>query len=149
MSGRTNWLAIWLAAALVAASAAPLRAQNGPTAEEAIQREREVFGPPAPQPRCGSGGPGEIVVCAPESGDQYRVPSTADSDPNSREARRRLDDGIPRAPQVGTVIDCANGGCIGFGSVPPPAYIVDFSQIPEAPAGSDAERIAKGEAPAP
>lgn len=145
MSGR----AIWLAIATCAALASPVRAQQGPTAEQAIQREREVFGPPSPQPRCGSGGPDEIVVCAPESSDQYRVPSTADSDPSSREARRRLNDGIPRAPQVGTVIDCSTGGCIGFGSVPPPAYIVDFSQIPEAPAGSDAERIAKGEAPAP
>lgn len=148
-----------MATALIAAPAfAPVAADAqdtgvatapGPTAEQAIVREREVFGPPPPKPRCGSGGPGEIVVCAPEVGDAYRVQSTADSDPNSLAARRRLNDGIPRAPQVGTVIDCSNGGCIGFGSVPPPAYLIDFSQLPEAPVGSDADLIAKGEARAP
>ena len=136
------------ALALVAVCAASAHAQTGPTAEQAIQREKEVYGPPPPKPRCGSGGPDEIVVCAPESGDQFRVPSTAESDPNSREAKRRLDDGIPRAPQVGTVIDCSRG-CVGFGSVPPPAYIIDFSTIPDAPPGSDADLIAKGEKPAP
>ena len=137
------------ALALVAVSAAPAHAQTGLTAEQAVQREKEVYGPPPPKPRCGSGGPDEIVVCAPESGDQFRVPSTADSDPNSREAKRRLDDGIPRAPNVSGLPECSQGGCMGFGSVPPPAYMIDFSTIPDAPAGSDADLIAKGEKPAP
>lgn len=37
-----------------------------------------------------------------------------------------------------------HGNPIGFGSVPPPAYIVDFDELPEAPPGSDADRIARG-----
>jgi hypothetical protein len=139
------------AMALTASLSAPARAQDaaGPTAEQAIERGKEVFGPPPPKPRCGSGGPGEIVICAPGNGDEFRVQSTAELDPDSLEAKRLLDGGIPRAPQVGTVIDCSRGGCIGFGSVPPPAYIIDFSTIPEPPPGSDADLISKGEKKAP
>lgn len=37
-----------------------------------------------------------------------------------------------------------HGNSIGFGSVPPPAYILDFDELPETPEGSDAERIARG-----
>ena len=37
-----------------------------------------------------------------------------------------------------------HGNSIGFGKVPPPAYIVDFDELPEAPEGSDADRIARG-----
>lgn len=37
-----------------------------------------------------------------------------------------------------------HGNPIGFGSPPPPAIIVDFDALPEAPAGSDADRIARG-----
>lgn len=37
-----------------------------------------------------------------------------------------------------------HGKPIRFGGAPPPAYIVDFDQLPEAPAGSDADRIARG-----
>jgi hypothetical protein len=141
--------AIMAAVALVAIFAAPAHAQSGPTAEQAIEREKEVYGPPPPKPRCGSGGPGEIVVCAPESGDQFRVPSTADSDPHSRAAKRRLDDGIPRAPNVSGLPDCSIVKCMGLGSAPEPAYLIDFSTIPDAPPGSDADLIAKGQKPAP
>ncbi len=147
MSGR----AFLVVALLAAGSSAPALAQDSasPAAEEAIQRGKEVFGPAPPQPRCGSGGPGEIVVCAPESGPEFRVQSTAELDPNSREAKRLRDGGIPRAPQVGTVIDCSQGGCIGFGSVPPPVYYIDFATLPADPPGSDADLIARGEKKAP
>lgn len=37
-----------------------------------------------------------------------------------------------------------HGNPIGFGSVPPPAYIVNFEELPDAPPGSDADRIARG-----
>lgn len=83
---------------------------------------------------------GDIVVCA-ERPDEQRMPSTADSDPNSREA---LDDGRLRPPDV------AGGGIfrgrptMGFGRVTVP-YMIDLSTIPEAPAGSDADKIARGE----
>lgn len=88
---------------------------------------------------------GEIVVCGADRGEQWRVPSTADSDPTSRQA---TDNGVARAPGVGSLPDCSRG-CVGFGRVPPPVYVVDFTKLPEAPAGSDADRIARGEAPAP
>ena len=34
-----------------------------------------------------------------------------------------------------------------MGSVPPPAYLIDFDELPETPPGSDAERAAQGLAP--
>ena len=37
-----------------------------------------------------------------------------------------------------------HGNPIGFGSVPPPALIIDVGALPEAPPGSDADRIARG-----
>ncbi|WP_240197909.1 hypothetical protein [Novosphingobium sp. P6W] len=86
----------------------------------------------------------EIVVCAPDQ-DQFRMPSTADSDPTSDQA---LKDGRLHTPDV------AGGGIFKgkatatFGSVEQP-YIIDLSTIPMAPAGSDADKIAKGEIRAP
>ena len=88
---------------------------------------------------------GEIVVCGVDRGEQWRVPSTAESDPKSRQGR---DIGMPTAPNVSSLPDCAIVKCHGFGKVPPPIYVVDFTKLPEAPVGSDADRIAKGEAPA-
>ena len=85
------------------------------------------------------------MVCA-DHGEDQRVPSTAETDPNSREARRALDGGIPRAPQFDRGY-CAS--CQHFGSVPPPVYYVDVTKLPAAPAGSDAEAIANGEKAAP
>ena len=35
-------------------------------------------------------------------------------------------------------------GCVRLGSVPPPALIIDVEALPEAPPGSDADRIARG-----
>lgn len=57
-------------------------------------------------------------------------------------------DGAPRAPSVSGLRDCSRG-CIGFGSAPVPMYFFDITALPEAPAGSDADRIAKGEIKAP
>lgn len=37
-----------------------------------------------------------------------------------------------------------HGNPIGFGKVPPPAYIVDFEELPDTPEGSNADRIARG-----
>lgn len=84
---------------------------------------------------------GEIVVCGADHGERWRVPSTADSDPESRQG---TNNGVPRAPSVSSLPDCRHG-CIGLGKAPPPLYIIDLRKMPEAPAGSDADRIAKGE----
>ena len=91
---------------------------------------------------------GEITVCAP---DEFRIPSTADSDPNSREA---LNDGRLHTPDVagaGIFRGKATAGsmCLVPPCPPEQPYLIDLSSIPEAPAGSDADRIAKGEIRAP
>lgn len=87
---------------------------------------------------------GEIVVCAPDE-NQQRVPSTSESDPNSAAA---LNDGRLHTPDV-----AGNGIFKGkptatFGKVVVP-YLIDLKSIPVAPAGSDADKIAKGELRAP
>ena len=112
---------------------------------EMLAAAHAVYGVPDPRARCKPSAGEEIVVCA-DHGEDLHVPSTAESDPNSRAARRALDGGIPRAPQFdrGYCAECAH-----FGSVPPPVYYVDVTKLPAPPAGSDAERIANGEAPAP
>ncbi len=139
----------WAAAALLLiAPAAPLAAQDsGVSASEAIQQARKTYGPPPPRKQCKEQGDNEeIVVCAEEEQDdaQFRVKSTSDLDPESREA---LNDGLPRAPDVaGDGIFKGKG--ISLGSAPVPAYMFDLSELPKAPEGSDADLIAKGEKPA-
>ena len=92
--------------------------------------------------RCGtSTGRGEIVVCGADHGEDVRVPSTADSDPDSREGQNN---GIPQAPNVSGLPDCRKG-CMGFGKAPPRIYVIDLKSIPEAPKDSDADKVARGE----
>ena len=112
---------------------------------EMLAAAHAVYGVPDPHPRCKPSTGDEIVVCANHGGDQ-QVPSTAETDPNSRAARRALNGGIPRAPQFdrGYCAECAH-----FGAVPPPVYYVDVTKLPAPPAGSDADQIAKGEQAAP
>jgi len=89
---------------------------------------------------------GEIVVCV-DRGEDLRVASTAESDPSSLAARRALNNGIPRAPQLDRGSCKGQPGCVVGGWAPPPIYVIDLSTIPEAPEGSDADKIAKGELP--
>jgi hypothetical protein len=117
------------------------------TAESMTARANAAYGPLVPQrPKaCGTQDKnGEIVVCAPDNGKQWRIPSTTDSDPTSRQATRT---GIPRAPQLdrGSCKGKGQLGCIGIGRAAAPMYMIDLSTIPETPKGSDAEKIAKGE----
>jgi hypothetical protein len=85
---------------------------------------------------------GEIVVC------REVVDTGENSFSGDREAaRKRYAEetalkGAPRAPDAFGIPD--NGKGIGFGGVPPPAYMVDFEVLPQAPAGSDADRLARG-----
>jgi hypothetical protein len=83
---------------------------------------------------------GDIVVCAPAP-DEYRMPSTNESDPTSRQA---LDDGRLHTPDVAGNGIFKGKSTMSFGSVAAP-YIIDLSTIPEAPKGSDADKIGKGE----
>ena len=129
--------------ALVAA--VPATAQDAADAkvDAAIAATKQAYGPPPPQRRCGVAATnGEIVVCAADRGEDQRIPSTADSNPTSREA---LYDGLPRAPQLDRGSCKGEGGCMSFGYAPPPIYYIDIKALPEAPAGSDADLIARGE----
>lgn len=112
-----------------------------------VERAKAAYGPLAPQrpKNCGSQDKnGEIVVCAPDDGKQWRVPSTTDSDPTSRQATRT---GVPRAPQLdrGSCKGKGQIGCIGLGGRAREIYMIDLKSIPETPKDSDAEKVANGE----
>jgi hypothetical protein len=141
------------AIAILACLTLPLTAQAvfaqdaGQSAEQMVDRAKAAYGPLAPQrpKNCGSQDKsGEIVVCAPDDGKQWRVPSTSESDPTSRQATRT---GMPRAPQLdrGSCKGKGQLGCIGLGGRAREIYMIDLKSIPETPKGSDAEKVANGE----
>ena len=139
-----------MALALIVPAGARAQAPPDPAATDRavadrLEQAKAVYGVKDSRAACRPKVGDEIVVCA-DHGEDQRVPSSAESDPNSRAARRALDGGIPRAPQFDRGY-CAS--CQHFGSVPPPVYYVDVTKLPAAPAGSDAEAIANGEKAAP
>ncbi len=147
------WFKVVAAGLATIAPFTALSAQTaGVTAEDAIANAKQVYGPPPPTRNCSKPkkdqDANEIVVCAKQQDDsQFRVKSTSELDPNSREA---LDDGRPHAPDLaGAGIfkgkPTVSGACLLQGCPPPPAYVLDFSLLPDAPEGSDADKIAKGE----
>lgn len=85
---------------------------------------------------------GEIVVCR-EVGDRGESPLTGDRDATQkRYAEETAFKDAPRPPDMFGIPD--NGKGIGFGGVPPPVLMIDVEALPKAPAGSDADRIARG-----
>lgn len=120
------------------------------TAGEALEAAGDAFGPKKPKPCPKTTDPNEIVVCAaPQDDSEFRVKSSGQLDPNDRSNN----DGLPRAgdiagiagPGIFTGPATAGGACLP-GSCPPEMPImIDLEAIPEAPAGSDADKIAKGE----
>ena len=122
--------------AVAAAAASPTPAV---TAEQALETARAIFsGTPKKAAPCAEAKGDEIVVCAEheDPATQY-VPSDTDSgDP---------DDGVPRAPDV---TGLPTGG-MRMGKTPRHPLIIDLKSIPEAPPGSDADKIARGEKAAP
>lgn len=85
---------------------------------------------------------GEIVVCRRlgESGENYYSGSASDA--RKRYAEETAFKGSPATPNVSGLAD--NGKGISLGGVPPPALIIDVGALPDAPPGSDADRIARG-----
>ena len=90
---------------------------------------------------------GEIIVCRRRTGDENRL-----YDKETAERRHAEDTAFkadPRTPDF--ISDCQDQGwppgCYRVGKVPPPAYLIDFSKLPETPPGSDADRIGRGLAP--
>jgi hypothetical protein len=139
---------------LFAGTAPPLAAQSSPptnSADQAIEAAREAYGPPRPEPRCRApASPDEIVVCAADQDqDQFRVRSDRDAEDDY--ARETMNKGDPKAPDVAGPGIFRGAPTVGSLCIPglqkcppPPAIMVDFSQLPEAPPGSDADRIARG-----
>jgi len=85
---------------------------------------------------------GEIVVCREAGDDGTNSLSGSRADAQKRYARETAFKGGPPPPDLFGIPD--NGKGIGFGGVPPPALIIDVEALPKAPAGSDADRIARG-----
>ncbi len=130
--------------ALPARSAEP---ELDPQVAERLGQAMARLGVETVQDRCRAARKsGEIVVCV-DRGEDLRVPSTAESDPSSLAARHALNNGVPLAPQLDRGSCKDKPGCVVGGWAPPPIYVIDPAAIPEAPAGSDADRIAKGEMP--
>lgn len=132
----------------------PGAAQDTPravTAEQALADAKEAYGPPDTRAsaQCPPQQPGaEIVVCAVQQDQsQFRVESSGDLDPEGAGARG----GVPRAPDVGHRYppgQVSVSGCFIPPCPPPMPKIIDLKAIPEAPPGSDADRVARGLAPA-
>lgn len=115
---------------------------------ERLEQAKSVYGVPDPRLRCRpKPGSDEIVVCV-DRGEDQRV-DREPPDPNTLEGRNALNGGVPRAPQFDRGSCRGQPGCITGGWAPPPVYYVDVTALPEAPPGSDADKIAKGEIPEP
>lgn len=84
---------------------------------------------------------GEIVVCREVGSDGTGLTGNRE-ETQKRYAQETMLKGAPRAPEAFGIPD--NGKGIGFGGVPPPALMIDVGALPQAPAGSDADRIARG-----
>lgn len=141
----------WVAVVLLLAGS-PVAAQDsyGPTVEspadaEAAMANARQYWSATPRERpseCDvvNPDPDTIVVCREwEDGERYLFerPTRADTEVTGS--------GAPRAPDVFGMAPCSSYTvCIGFGSVPPPAYMVDFASLPETPANSEAARLYDG-----
>lgn len=138
-----------LGALLCAAHAGAQEVSSPATAEQALAAAQEVYGPPDTRRKteCPPQQPGgEIVVCGQaEDQTQFRVESSGDLDPTGAGARG----GGPRAPDLETRYPgvVVARGCFIPPCPPPMPPIIDLKAIPEAPPGSDADRVARGLAP--
>jgi len=119
-----------------AESAADRRAIDLVTAQKAQTDLRDK--------RCilGNANSNEIVVCRTRDDESDRLPLREELD-----SVKSTDDGIPRAPDLrpkypGIVVA---RGCFIPPCPPPPMVFIDVKALPEAPEGSDADLIAKGE----
>lgn len=139
---------ISVTAYLASGAATPAQGQTTGSARDALAQAQRAYGPAAPEPECADGAEGEIVVCAREQEQsQFRIRSDAQAENDY--ARETMFANDPQAPDVaGPGIFRGKptvSGCIKGITCPPPTAIdVDFAALPQAPAGSDADRIARG-----
>lgn len=147
MGWRSKLVALMIGAWPLPAAAQPESSPPDPQIAERLAAARTRLSVESVQDRCRAARrEGEIVVCI-DRGEDLRVPSTAESDPSSLAARRARNNGVPRAPQLDRGSCKGQPGCVVGGWAPPPIYVIDPAAIPNAPEGSDADRIAKGELP--
>ena len=138
-----NWRLALLAFALSLWTQPALAQQADAPQEQAAEANAEPTGPMnlsvtatrKPRRCAGLDANGEILVCGKDNGSDVRVPDD----------ETRTDDGLPRAPQLDRGSCKGKPGCMVGGWVPPPVYYIDLKAIPEAPSGSDADKVARGE----
>ena len=84
----------------------------------------------------------EIVVCAPREPRENRYPGREQLD-----SVKSTYDGLPRAPDLRPVYPgpVVARGCFIPPCPPPKMIFIDVKALPEAPPGSDADLIARGE----
>lgn len=80
---------------------------------------------------------GEIVVCR-------ELGEASDGSWNKAEWQKRYAEKTKGGSTPNTFGIPDHGNPIRIGSVPPPAIFIDVEALPQAPAGSDADRIARG-----
>lgn len=79
----------------------------------------------------------EIVVCR-------DLGEASDGSFDKSDTERRYAERTKGASPPDTFGIPDHGNPIGFGRAPPPALLIDVGALPDAPAGSDADRIARG-----
>ena len=89
--------------------------------------------------------PGEIVVCADQrKNERERLPLRDELD-----SAKSTSGGVPATPDVHGIRQIPGGisikGCFLPPCPPPPMYFFDIASLPEAPEGSDADLVARGE----
>ncbi|MBB3034502.1 hypothetical protein [Alteriqipengyuania lutimaris] len=146
---------IFVLAHAAVALATPAAAQDGEddVVGPLLERSREAYTMPEPEPErpadCAvSRDDTIIIVCAPieDDPDRYRVSSRLEDGDDSHlswngEAPDVSGPGIFKGPAT------VSGLCIIPPCPPPPVYMIDVTALPEAPPGSDADRIARGLSP--
>lgn len=126
---------------------APPADESDPPPKTEAERAQSLL-TPFKRERCIPSTGNGIVVCAHnEENDRQKLPV-----PHEPDSSRQAGDGTPRAPNVHGIADIGGlttKGCFLPPCPPPPMPIIDVSALPQAPEGSDADRIAKGEIRAP
>ena len=149
MSRRSTGFLVPCAALFASFACFPASAQESSDADREVARNllsSQGHLAPSVRRRCDAPKGNDIIVCA-QNNDQFRAQSSSQIDPESDQA---LNDGRLTPPDVaGKGIfkgkPTLGGICMLPPCPPPKAYMIDLSTIPMAPAGSDADKIAKGE----
>ncbi|XUU61282.1 hypothetical protein ACRAQ6_03140 [Erythrobacter sp. HA6-11] len=129
------------------------RTSDGDTTIDILADADALYGPPPPFEDCTEEQEaaiisGEIIVCR-RKRDQREFRTTSPSDAQKRYAEETAYANDPQAPDVaGAGIFKGPATASGLCFIPPcpkeAALIIDIEALPEAPPGSDADRIARG-----